>query len=177
MSAKQPISSSAQAMKSSFAMIAIPIIFVVSVLIYIFVLGSTANFEGGDPVKGHPLNTFGTIHKGGFIVPFLMTCLLTVIVVTIERFISLGKASGKGNVADFVVKIRSLVKNGEIEKGIKECDAQAGVVANVTKAGLLKYIEMGKNNELDNEKKELGIAKDRKQLNLKCRCWKKIFLS
>ncbi|MBK6340314.1 MAG: MotA/TolQ/ExbB proton channel family protein [Bacteroidetes bacterium] len=160
MSAKQPISSSAQAMKSSFAMIAIPIIFVVSVLIYIFVLGSTANFEGGDPVKGHPLNTFGTIHKGGFIVPFLMTCLLTVIVVTIERFISLGKASGKGNVADFVVKIRSLVKNGEIEKGIKECDAQAGVVANVTKAGLLKYIEMGKNNELDNEKKELGISKD-----------------
>lgn len=160
MTAKQPISSSAQAMKSSFAMIAIPIILVVSILIYMFILGSSSNFEGGDPIKGHPLNYFGTIHKGGFIVPILITCLLTVIVVTIERFISLAKASGKGNVADFVIKIRTLIKGGDINKAINECDAQAGVVANVTKAGLLKYVEMEKNQTLDNEKKELGIAKD-----------------
>lgn len=149
------------AMKSTFAMITIPILLIVSILIYKFVMGNPSNFEGGDP-KGHPLpgNFLGIIYKGGFIVPILITCLLTTIVMTIERFITIGKAGGKGSVADFVVKVRNMIRGNDIDKALKECDAQQGVVANVVKAGLMKFKEMEANNVLDNEKKELGIAKD-----------------
>lgn len=148
------------AMKSTFAMIVIPVLFVISLLIFFFVMGNSANFEGGDPAKGHPLNVFGTIYKGGIIVPFLLTCFFTTFVMAIERFITIGKAGGKGSVADFVVKVRNMIRGNDIDKAMKECDAQQGVVANVVKAGLLKYKEMEANTTLDNEKKELGISKD-----------------
>ena len=54
-------------MSSMFVAIVIPLALVVSILIYMFVLGDTANFEGGDPIKGHPVeaepgHTFGLIH-------------------------------------------------------------------------------------------------------------------
>ena len=58
--------------------------------------GLPGNFEGGT-TDGHPLNLAGTVYKGGFIVPILMTLLLTVIVLSIERWIAIRSASGKGN--------------------------------------------------------------------------------
>jgi biopolymer transport protein ExbB len=57
---------------SIFPYIAIPIALLAGWALYTFVLGDAANFEGGDPVKGHPLNILGTVHKGGFIVPLLI---------------------------------------------------------------------------------------------------------
>ena len=49
---------------------------------YQFVCGDPSRFADGDPVNGHPLNgdLLATVYKGGFIVPILMTCLLTVVV-------------------------------------------------------------------------------------------------
>ena len=63
-----------------FPYIAIPVALVVSALLFVNVLGDPANFEGGDAEKGHPLNVLGTIHKGGFIVPLLITVNLVVII-------------------------------------------------------------------------------------------------
>ena len=65
-------------MSSLFVAIVIPLALLVAILFYNFVLGDPANFEGGDPIKGHPVetepgHTFGIIHKGGFIVPILIT--------------------------------------------------------------------------------------------------------
>ena len=55
-----------------------------AICIFLFGMGYSGNFEGGT-TEGHPLNLAGTVYKGGFIVPILMTLLLTVIVLSIER--------------------------------------------------------------------------------------------
>ncbi|HNA32755.1 MAG TPA: hypothetical protein PL106_06505, partial [Flavobacteriales bacterium] len=88
-------------MSSLFVAIVIPLALLVAILFYMFILGDPANFEGGDPIKGHPIeaepgHTFGIIHKGGFIVPILITVNLLVIIFSIERFLTLSKAKGKG---------------------------------------------------------------------------------
>ena len=50
---------------------------------------------------GHPQNLWGTVYKGGFIVPILQTLFLTVIVISFERWFALSGAKGTGN-AGFV---------------------------------------------------------------------------
>ena len=71
-------------------------------LIWNFIMGDPSNFEGGDNVKGHPLNTLGQVYMGGFIVPVLLGMLLMVIVFSIERFFVITKAAGKGNLDKFM---------------------------------------------------------------------------
>ncbi len=65
-----------------------------AICIFLFLMGAPGNFEGGT-TDGHPLNLAGTVYKGGFIVPILMTLLLTVIVLSIERWIALSSATAK----------------------------------------------------------------------------------
>src|SRR4051812_21155280 len=80
---------------SVFASIVIPVALLVAVLIYMFVLGSPSNFQGGDPTK-HPLpgNTLGIIYKGGYIVPILLGLLIMIITFSIERLLTLNRAKG-----------------------------------------------------------------------------------
>lgn len=146
---------------SVFAAIVIPIAIVVGVLIFLFILGNPANFEGGDP-KGHPLpgNYLGMMYKGGFMVPILMATFMTGLAVIIERMITIGAASGKGSVANFVRKIKQLLDKNQVDDAIAECDKQKGSVANVIREGLTKYKEMATNNSLDTEHKVLAIQKE-----------------
>ena len=51
--------------------------FVAALCIYNLWLGSGSNFQGGDNANA-PLNIFGTIYKGGYVVPIIHTLLLTV---------------------------------------------------------------------------------------------------
>src|SRR6266550_3630551 len=90
---------------------------VIGVVIYLFVLGNGSNFEEGDNAQ-HPLNIMGIMFKGGVIVPLLMAIILVVITFTIERFITLAKVSGKGNVQSFIQNIRSLISNGQVSEAI-----------------------------------------------------------
>ena len=55
--------------------------FIVAEIVFSTVFGAASNFEGGDPVRGHPINSniLGTIYKGGVIVPFLMTLFICVV--------------------------------------------------------------------------------------------------
>ena len=71
--------------------------FVIAVCIYKFVLGDPANFVGGDP-DGEVLNgnMLGTIYKGGVVVPVLITLILTVLCLSIERMLAQRTAFGKG---------------------------------------------------------------------------------
>ena len=117
----------------------IVICFIVAVLIFHFVLGNPSNFMNNDP-NNHPLpgNFLGTIYKGGFIVPVIQTLLLTVIALSIERYIAIGAAFGKGSLAKFV----------------------AGSVANVVNATLKKYAEMENDTTLAKDQKLLAIQKE-----------------
>ena len=140
--------------------IVIPVAFVIAFCVWKFVMGAPSNFEGGDPEKGHPLNYFGTVFKGGPIVPILMTIMLTTLTFTIERFITVMSAKGKGSVEGFVRKIQALLADGNVSSAIAECDKQKGSVANVVRAGLLKYAEMETHTELDKDAKLAAIKKE-----------------
>ena len=126
---------------------------VVAVCIFLFVMGNAANFEGNDPAAGHPLNLLGTVYKGGFIVPILMTLFLTVIVISIERAIAISSASGKGNTTKFVADIKSLLAANKIDAAMQRCRDQKGSVASVVYNTLVKYKEMDANTVLSKEQK------------------------
>jgi biopolymer transport protein ExbB len=147
---------------SIFASLSIVMCILVGVLLWKFVMGDPANFEGGDPENGHPLpgNYFGMVYKGGYVVPVLMGLFLMVIVFSFERFFVIGKATGKGNVDQFVKKIQGFIGAGNIDSAISECDKQEGSVANVIKSGLKKYKEMEVEPKMDTEQKCLAIQKD-----------------
>lgn len=139
--------------------IVLPAILGIAIAIYMFVLGNPANFENGDPA-GHPLpgNYLGMVYKGGFIVPLLMTFFLTSLVVSIERFLTLNKAKGKGSIAAFVRKVQSFLHAGDVAGAIAECDKQRGSVASVVKNGLHKYAEMQHEGGMSMEQRVGAIA-------------------
>jgi biopolymer transport protein ExbB len=143
-----------------FPYIAIPLAMAVGVLLYVFVLGNPENFTENDPVKGHPVNVLGTIHKGGFIVPMLITVNLIVIIFFVERLISLMKAKGRGSVDRFIRNIRGLLSNNQIDAAIAECDKQRGSVAAVIKAGLTKYKSMENDPNMTKEEKVIALKQE-----------------
>ncbi|MCE2788170.1 MAG: MotA/TolQ/ExbB proton channel family protein [Sphingobacteriales bacterium] len=150
--------------QSMFASFAIPVLVVVGICIYLFVLGSPSNFEGGDP-KNHPIpdgvgHVLGLIYKGGFIVPILISLVLMSITFSIERFLTITKASGKGSAEAFVRKIQSQLSAGNIDGALAECDKQQGSVANVVKSVLHKYKEMSANKEMNTDQRVLAIQKE-----------------
>ncbi len=151
-------------LSSIFASITIPLCLVVGILIYKFVMGSPSNFEGGDP-NNHPISegagqVLGLIYKGGFIVPILLSLVLMNITFSIERFLTIAKAQGKGRAESFVRKIRTHLDNNNVDAAIKECDVQRGSVANVLRSTLVKYKEMENTTGLDLDQKVLSIQKE-----------------
>jgi biopolymer transport protein ExbB len=153
-------SSFKDALQNVFAASAILIAFVVSYLLFVNVMGSPVNFEGGNP-KGHALegNYLGIIYKGGFIVPILMTCVLTLLIFIFERTITLSRAKGKGRLNSFVRQLQTLLSEDKIEEAMEACDKQKGSLANVMKAGLLRYRDLQKDKELEKDQKILSIQK------------------
>lgn len=152
--------------------IIIPILLVLGICIYLFVLGAPGNFENSEKIGGvsamfsdvegkdiEPNSFMGIIYKGGVIVPVLITFLMTVIVFSIERWTVLRKASGRGNLDQFVVKIRSLLNQNKIDAAIEECDSQQGSVGNVVKEGLTTYKALAHDNTLNKEQKMAALNK------------------
>lgn len=155
---------------SVFASLTIVICIVIGALLWTFVMGAPANFqnktemiekgvEAGQPIAG---NYLGMVYKGGYIVPVLMGLLLMTIVFSVERFIVLKKAAGKGNLDNFVKGVLSQIKTGDVQGAIAACDEQEGSVANVIKAGLLKS-EQVKKDGLDVDTATENITKEVEQ--------------
>jgi biopolymer transport protein ExbB len=153
-------SSFKDALQNIFAVSAILIAFVVSYLLFVNVMCSPVNFEGGNP-KGHALegNYLGIIYKGGFIVPILMTCVLVLIIFVIERAITLSRAKGKGRLNLFLTQIQGLLEQDKIEEALEACDKQKGSLANVMRAGLARYRDLQADKELEKDQKILSIQK------------------
>lgn len=144
-----------------FATLVIPICIVIGVIIYKFVLGAPENFIDNNPENLPKVgNYMGMAYKGGFIVPVLMGLLLMVIVFSFERFIVIGKATGKSGLDAFVRKVQTLLSANNIDAAVAECDKQQGSVANVIKSGLKKYREMEVEQNMDTDQKCLAIQKD-----------------
>ena len=140
--------------ESLFATGAIVIAFLVAYFLYSTIMGDPVNFEGGNP-KGHPLpgNYMGIIYKGGSIVPILMTCVLVLLIFVVERYITLSRVKGKGNLDSFVGDIQTLTAKDKVEDAIVACDKQKGSLANVVKAGLLRYRDLENDKTLEKDQK------------------------
>jgi biopolymer transport protein ExbB len=160
----------------------IPIIFVLGICIFLFVLGNPGNFNmnaipGGpaaqNALKASPSVTFsnvdgkyfepenfmGIIYKGGPIVPILLTCMMTVIVFAIERGIVLGRAKGKGSLLKFVTTVRGLLNENKVDDALTECEGQQGSVGNVVKEGLTTFKSLKKDPTLNKEQKLSALSK------------------
>ncbi len=135
-------------------------------VIWRFVLGNPDNFTQPDPAGGFwphhkgPKGGMVRMYEGGIIVPILIASFLTVVVFVIERFLTISKATGKGNIAEFIRRVQYHLANRNVDAAISECDKQRGSVANVMKAGLRKYKEMIGNTDLDTDQKVLNIQKE-----------------
>jgi biopolymer transport protein ExbB len=147
-------------LQNVFATSAILIAFIVSYILFTQIMGNPVNFEGGNP-EGRALegNYLGIVFKGGAIVPILMTCVLVLIIFIFERVITLTRAKGKGRLNSFVSQLQSLLAQDKIEEAMEACDNQRGSLANVMKAGLLRYRDLQKDKTLENDQKILSIQK------------------
>jgi biopolymer transport protein ExbB len=131
--------------------------FVAALCIFNLVLGNGDNFQGGDNANA-PVNILGTIFKGGYVVPVIHTLLLTVLCLTVERWLALKTAFGKKNLTKFVANIKAALKANDFDKAEKLCNEMRGSVANVVLASLHAYkdMESGANAAL---KKSQKVAK------------------
>ena len=138
--------------------ITIIILVIIAECIYHFVLGASSNFKG-ETTDSDPKTFMGIIHKGGVIVPFLISFLLMVIVFSIERFFIIGKAEGTDSLTKFVNEVRSLLDKNDIDNAISLCDKQKGSIGNVVKEGLISYRALSNDTTLDKEQKLVSLNK------------------
>lgn len=130
-----------------------------------FSMGADSNFGQPDTTGGFwpqhrkPIGAWAGIYEGGIIIPILIGMFFMVWCFAIERFLTIVKATGKGNAGDFVRKVQYHLANKDVEKAIAECDKQSGSVGNVMKSGLRKYKEMITDSELTTDQKVLAIQK------------------
>ncbi|MGZ5247434.1 MAG: MotA/TolQ/ExbB proton channel family protein [Flavitalea sp.] len=135
-------------------------------VIWRFILGDASNFTNPDPAGGFwpkhegPKGGLVKMYEGGIVVPVLISNFLIVIVFAIERMLTISKATGKGNSAEFIRKVQYHLANKNVDQAIAECDKQKGSVGNVMKAGLRKYKEMITDTELTTDQKVLNIQKE-----------------
>lgn len=138
---------------------------IVGYLIWRFGLGNASNFDRPGtgwfwPDHHEPRAQLYNMYLGGIVVPVLLGTFLTCVVFAIERFLTIRKATGTGNNADFVRRIQYHLANKNIDAALAECDKQKGSVGNVMKAGLFRYKDMISNNELTTDQKVLAIQKE-----------------
>ncbi|EGK02877.1 MAG: MotA/TolQ/ExbB proton channel family protein [Prevotella sp.] len=131
---------------------------IVAHLFFYLVAGADSNFDE----KGHPIggNILGTLYQGGWVIPIVITLLLTVFTLSVERFFALNRASGKGSTAKFVMNAKAKLEAGDIAGASKLCDEQKGSVANILKAGLIRYADVEKLTDLHNDEKAAIIQKE-----------------
>ncbi|MFA6873945.1 MAG: MotA/TolQ/ExbB proton channel family protein [Bacteroidaceae bacterium] len=139
--------------------IVIIICMVVAYTFYYGWLGNPIHFVNGD-TNNHPVDMWGTVFKGGPIVGLIQTLLLTVIVLSFERFFAIRTAHGKGKLVTFVGDIKIALNKGDIAAAEKIADKQRGSVAAVVKATLSKYREMENNVKLPKDQKLIAIKQE-----------------
>lgn len=114
--------------KDLFILIIIGIEFVVSAVLFYGVFGTADH-----------TSMLHNIYQGGPLVILLMTLLMMNITYVVERALSLAKARGAGDLASFLHRVQSSLKEGKIDAALDACDKQRGSLANIIRAGLERY--------------------------------------
>ena len=140
------------------ALVAISICLGIGILIYVFILGDASHFDAeGHPKQGDYL---GMMYSGGVIVPLLMAIFMVVVTFSIERFITISKAKGKGRSDEFLRTIKSLLASNQHDEAIAACDKQQGSLANVVRAGVERLQSVQNDSSLNSEDKIDAVKKE-----------------
>jgi len=148
-------------LQSFFAATVILVSLIVSIIVYMYVFGASANFEGGNN-ENHPLpgNYLGIVYKGGPVVAVLMSLLVIVIAISIERFLTISRSKGKGKLNVFIHNLQQLISAGKIDEAIAACDRQQGSLANVMRASLTRYKVLLNDTSMDKDQKIAALQKE-----------------
>lgn len=145
----------------AFTALAIPLSFVTTVLVYIYVFGDASHFIGGShenaPIPG---DYYGIVYKGGPIVPILLGFFLIVCIFSIERYLAISRAKGSGSVSAFVRGLKDKLENDDIDGALKLCDKQKGVVANVLRSVVIRYQKVSNDKQMTKEHAMVAIQKE-----------------
>jgi biopolymer transport protein ExbB len=137
MSNAQPL---AEKLYGWMAAIVIPMALIIGYLVYKYILGDGANFEGGinsnEPLSG---NYLGVIFKGGPLVVLLIAFQVILLTYALERFMALRESRGKSDNRLFALEIKSMLREQNISGILEACDKQQGALANVVKTGITAY--------------------------------------
>ena len=115
--------------------------FIIAVCVYHFILGNPSNFMNNDP-------------------NIIQTLLLTVIALSVARYLAIRSAFGRGSLVKFVANIKSTLAAGDMKKAQELCDKQGGSVANVVTSTLRKYADVENDATLSKDQKVLAIQKE-----------------
>jgi biopolymer transport protein ExbB len=143
---------------SLFVGIVIVSALVAAIVIYFFIFGAGGHFTDPD-VREHPKDIMGIIYTGGVIVPLLLMLTIMVFTFIIERFFSLAKAKGTGDLNKFLHNVETNLNAGNIDAAIDLCSKQRGTVANIVRAGLERFKELRAENRLDAERKMAEVKR------------------
>jgi biopolymer transport protein ExbB len=140
-------------MKNSFNIIVIAASMIVAFLIYELYFGNAANFM--DAAKKKPIagNIIGMIYTGGPIVAILIGLIIISITFVFERFFSINKARGKGDISSYVKKLIEHLSRGEFDEALAECEKQRGSMANIMRAAIERFQSVERDPEFTTEKK------------------------
>jgi biopolymer transport protein ExbB len=150
-----------ETLSNTLALIIIVVSLIIAYYIYTDILGDPANFVGENPAN-EPLknNYLGIIYKGGSIVILLISFQIILVTYIIERFFSIGLASGRVHNQRFVRQIKSLVAQENYDELIQSCDRQKGALANVIRNGIDTFQLVKKEPSLENDQKLAAIERD-----------------
>lgn len=127
---------------------------IIAHVFFYYVAGNESNFDA----KGHPINAFGTLFQGGFVIPIVITLLLTAVALGVERFFAMRKARGTGNLVKFVNEVKQKLAAQDMEGASKLCDKQKGSVANILRSAIIRYEDIYKDTQLSNDEKAALVA-------------------
>ena len=98
---------------------------IIGYIIWRFLIGADSNFTKPDPNGGFwpshegAKSALSRMYLGGIIVPILIGCLLTVLTFVVERFLTISKATGSGNINEFIRKVQYHLANKNVDSAIR----------------------------------------------------------
>jgi len=141
-------------MKNIFNVIVIVLSMAVAFILFKFWMGADGNFaDPGVKHKPKPGSTLGTIYTGGPIVAILMGLILVSSTFSFERYLSINKAKGKGDVSNFIKGISDNLLKDNYDEALAACEKQRGSLANIMRAAIERFKSVKDDNTLDKEKK------------------------
>jgi biopolymer transport protein ExbB len=140
-------------MKNLFNVIVIVLAFVIAFAVYSFYFGNPDNFEDAAKKKPKAGNIIGMIYTGGPIVAILIGLIIISITFSFERYFSINKAKGKGDISTYVKNLIEHLVKGEYDDALALCESQRGSMANIMRAAIERFRSIENDPEFSTEKK------------------------